>query len=162
MADFIDTTTIGILANIGNILANSRVKQTLQMEIDQAYRDLGLGTEDRELTFKELETLPYLSAVITESTRVHPSIQYQLPREVPAEGIQIGPHFIPQGSVCGISPRSMNRSQDIFGPDADFYRPERWISTCPEDDQRIKAQSQQLTTVRALFAMVDQSANPMS
>lgn len=139
---------------MGNVLANSRVKQTLQQEIDQAYHNLGLGAESRELTFKELEKLPYLSAVITESTRLHPSIQYQLPREAPAEGVQIGPHFIPQGSVCGISPRTMNRSPEIFGPDADFYRPERWISTCPEDDQRIKAQSQQLTTVRTLLAIL--------
>ncbi|KAJ9137166.1 cytochrome P450 [Pleurostoma richardsiae] len=141
-----DTTAIGILANLGNVIANPGVKQILQHELDQAYLDLGLEKDGRELTFKELEKLPYLSAVITESTRLHPSIQYQLPRLAPRDGVQLGPHFVPQGTICGISPRTMNRSKEIFGPDADLYRPERWIARSPKDEERIKHQSLHLTT----------------
>ena len=145
--DLLDTTAVGILANIGNIIANSSVKQKLQREIDQAYLDLGLGNDARELAFKEVEKLPYLTAVINESTRLHPSIQYQLPRQVPDEGVQLGPYFVPGGLSCGISPKTMNRSKEIFGPDADLFWPERWIATSPEHDERIKFQLSQLTTV---------------
>lgn len=143
----IDTTAIGILANLGYIIGNSRVQKKLQQELDQAYKSLGLDAEARDFTFKEVEKLPYLSAVITESTRLHPSIQYQLPRYVPPEGVQLGPYFIKKGTICGISPRSMNRSKEIFGPDADVFRPERWIAQCLGDEERIKQQSLLLTTV---------------
>ncbi|KAF2996528.1 hypothetical protein E8E14_000801 [Neopestalotiopsis sp. 37M] len=142
-----DTTAIGILAIIGNVLTNPRVKTKLQEELDQASLDLNLERAGRDFAFKELESLPYLSAVITESTRIHPSIQYQLPRYVPPGGIQLERHFLPEKSILGISPRSMNRSKDIFGPDADLFRPERWISDGSDgDNDRIKRQGLLLTT----------------
>ncbi|KAI1131093.1 cytochrome P450 [Nemania abortiva] len=141
-----DTTAIGILAIIGNVISNPRVMRKLQQEIDQAHADLGLGKENRSFSFKELEKLPYLSAVITESTRLHPSIQYQLPRYVPKEGAQIGPYFIKEGAIAGISPRSMNRSKEIFGEDADMFRPERWIPQNSEEERIVKQQALLLTT----------------
>ncbi|RKL07790.1 hypothetical protein BFJ70_g16867 [Fusarium oxysporum] len=140
-----DTTTIGILACMGTLLTHPEAKQRLVKEIDDAYMTLGLEG-DREISFKEAEKLPYLSAIVCESTRLHPSIQYQLPRNVPAEGVQIGPHFVPRGSVCGVSPMSMNRSQEIFGKDADEFRPERWIAESPEDEERIKRERSLLVT----------------
>ncbi|KAI0528457.1 cytochrome P450 [Xylaria digitata] len=141
-----DTTAIGLLANLGNVIANPGVQKKLQDELDQAYIDWGLHKEGREFTFKEIEKLPYLSAVITESTRIHPSIQYQLPRYVPDEGVQLGSHFVKKGAICGISPRSMNRSKEIFGPDADVFRPERWLPQFSGDEERIKQQSLLLST----------------
>ncbi|KAH6983189.1 cytochrome P450 [Ilyonectria sp. MPI-CAGE-AT-0026] len=141
-----DTTTIGILAILGSLITNPEAKQKLQQEIDQAYQDMDLDKKHREITFKEAENLPYLSAVVCESTRLHPSIQYQLPRYAPAEGVQIGPYYVPPGFICGISPRSMNRCEDIFGSDADAFRPERWISQGLEDVEKIKRQTSLLTT----------------
>ncbi|KAI0120146.1 cytochrome P450 [Nemania sp. FL0031] len=141
-----DTTAVGILAIIGNVISNPRAMRKLQEEIDQAYADLGLGKENRSFRFKELEKLPYLSAVITESTRLHPSIQYQLPRYIPEGGAQIGPYFIKEGEIAGISPRSMNRSKEIFGEDADMFRPERWIPQTSEEERAIKQQALLLTT----------------
>ncbi|KAH7254582.1 hypothetical protein MRS44_016745 [Fusarium solani] len=141
-----DTTTIGILACLGAILTHPSVKQKLVDEIDRAYDTLGVAREGREITFREAEKLPYLSAVVRESTRLHPSIQYQLPRYSPAEGVQIGSHYLPSGTICSMSPRSMNRDRDIFGADADAFRPERWIPELPGDDEKIKAQNSLLTT----------------
>ncbi|KAH7142828.1 cytochrome P450 [Dactylonectria estremocensis] len=141
-----NTTTIGILAILGSLLTDPQAKQKLQKEVDRVYQDLGLDQQHRQITFKDAERLPYLSAVIWESTRLHSSTQYQLPRYVPAGGVQIGTYYMPPGSVCGISPRSMNRSQDIFGPDADAFRPERWISQGPGYEERIKRQTNLLTT----------------
>lgn len=130
------------------MLTHARVKTKLQEELDQAAQDLDLERAGRDFAFKKLESLPYLSAVITESTRVHPSIQYQLPRYVPPGGVQVEKYFLPERSILGISPRSMNRSKDIFGPDADMFQPERWISNGSDDDNdRIKRQGLLLTTV---------------
>ncbi|KAJ4117574.1 hypothetical protein NW768_010939 [Fusarium equiseti] len=141
-----DTTAISILACLGYILTNPDTKTRLMDEIDHAYRVLNLDEEGREISFKEAEKLPFLSAVITESTRLHPSIQYQLPRVVPAEGSQIGEYFLPPGSTCGASARAVNCSREIFGPDAEEFRPERWIAQSPGDEERIKMERSLLMT----------------
>ncbi|RGP77186.1 cytochrome p450 [Fusarium longipes] len=141
-----DTTAIGILACLGYILTNPDSKAKLIQEIDGAYEQLGLAEQGREITFKEAEKLPYLSAVIMESTRLHPSIQYQLPRLVPSEGFQLGEYFLPPGTTCGTSARAVNCSREIFGSDAEHFRPERWIPQSPEDEQRIKREKSLLMT----------------
>lgn len=142
-----DTTSIGILAVVGAILTHSEAKKHLQEELDQAYKDLGLEETGSEIDFKDAEKLPYLSAVIKESMRLHPSISYQLPRIVPESGIQIGEHYMKPGSICSISATSMNRSKEIFGPDAEEWKPERWIPATEEDQGNISSMNGLLTTV---------------
>ncbi|KAM0240146.1 hypothetical protein ACHAP5_008066 [Fusarium lateritium] len=141
-----DTTAIGILACLGYLLTNPLSKERLIEEIDNAYQDLNIDNEGRDISFKEAAKLPYLSAVIMESTRLHPSIQYQLPRVVPPGGVQIGEHFLPQGTTCGVSARAVNCSRELFGPDAEEFRPERWISRDLEDEERIKNEKSLLMT----------------
>ncbi|KIV98381.1 uncharacterized protein PV09_09786 [Verruconis gallopava] len=140
-----DTTTIGILAIIGALLQHPKQLERLQKEIDEAYESLGLGGTD-EISFKDAEKLPFLSAVIKESTRLHPSIQYQLPRYVPRGGSQVGPHRLPEGSICGISPAAMNRSKEIFGEDAEDWSPDRWIARNEDEENTIKERNALLTT----------------
>ncbi|KAF4990110.1 hypothetical protein FDECE_14493 [Fusarium decemcellulare] len=141
-----DTTAISILACLGYILTNPHSKTKLIQEIDNAYQELNIDEEGREISFKEAEKLPYLSAVILESTRLHPSIQYQLPRNVPLEGAHIGEYFLPCGTTCGTSARAVNCSREIFGSDAEEFRPERWIPKGPKDQERIKSEKSLLMT----------------
>ncbi|CEI61762.1 unnamed protein product [Fusarium venenatum] len=141
-----DTTAIGILACLGYLLTDPRAKAKLIEEIDNAYKELGLEDEGREISYKEAEKLPYLSAVITESTRLHPSIQYQLPRIVPSEGAHVGEYFLPPGTTCGTSARAVNCSREIFGSDAEDFRPERWIPQSIEDKERIRKEKSLLMT----------------
>ncbi|OQE12327.1 hypothetical protein PENVUL_c001G04696 [Penicillium vulpinum] len=141
-----DTTSISILAVVGAILTHPKAKRQLQDELEQAYKELGLEGTDSEIAFKDAEKLPYLAAVIKESMRLHPSINYQLPRVVPPSGVQIGDHFIKSGSICSISPTTMNRSKDIFGADAEEWKPERWIPATEKDQGRISTMNGFLTT----------------
>lgn len=141
-----DTTTVGILATLGALLQNQDSARRLQAELDDAHERLGIQ-EAEDIPYTELAKLPYLSAVIKESTRLHPSIQYQLPRVAPEGGVDIGPYQVPGGMICSISPTSMNRSKEIFGPDADDWNPQRWIPDGPDDEERIKLWTSQLTTV---------------
>ncbi|KAJ9245288.1 hypothetical protein DTO169E5_1155 [Paecilomyces variotii] len=141
-----DTTSIGILAVMGAILTHPAAKEKLCKELDQAYKDLGLEGTSSEIDFKDAEKLPYLAAVVKESMRLHPSISYQLPRVVPEPGIYIGEHFIKPGSMCSISATSMNRSKEVFGPDAEEWKPERWIPVTEYDQSRISTMNGLLTT----------------
>ncbi|KAG7051926.1 cytochrome p450 [Colletotrichum scovillei] len=141
-----DTTTIGILSALGSLLLHPEAIVRLQAEIDEAYCSLGLEKTGRDIEFLESSKLPFLSAVIKESTRLHPSIQYQLPRMVGPGGLQLDEVVVPEGTVCGISPASMNRSMEIFGPDADEWKPERWIATDANHEEKIKYWNSHLTT----------------
>lgn len=140
-----DTTAIGILAILGQLLLNKEAFQRVRDEVDELYANHG------KPGFRELEKLPYLSAVIRESTRLHPSITYQLPRVPPPQGVEIAGHHIPKTVTCGISPAAMNRSTELFGEDAAEWVPERWLPLKEgdaEEQKRLRTMEQNLTTVR--------------
>lgn len=138
-----DTTAVAILAVLGQLLMNKEAFQKVRAEVEQA-----CGKAEM-VSFRELEQLPYLTAVIRESMRLHPSITYQLPRVPPAEGVQIGDYHIPSTVSCGISPAAMNRSQPLFGDNADKWVPERWVpaNDSAEETKRLRSMEQSLTTV---------------
>ena len=136
-----DTTSIGIRAILYQILAHPDTHRRIQDEIDTFYnRELSDG---EEINYKQCQSLPYLQAVIKEALRLHPSIIYQLPRYCPPDGLKIGEYVIPPGWAMGISPRSMNRCKDIFGEDANEFKPDRWL----EDESRARYMDSLLATV---------------
>lgn len=146
-----DTTAVSILAVLGALLTHPGAYDRLQKDVDRAYLQAGLTTDqDGELSFRAAEEIPYLSAVVRESMRLHPSITYQLPRVPPTEGLRIGDYYIPSSAHCGISPATMNRDTNIFGSDALEWVPERWLPTHEGEDElkRLRVMEQNLTTVR--------------
>jgi cytochrome P450 len=82
---------------------------------------------------------------------MYPSIIYQIPRYVPAEGINIAGYDIPPGTAAGISALSYNRSKEIFGQDSNTFRPERWM----EDEARAKQMDSLLATVILAQSLTD-------
>jgi cytochrome P450 len=144
-----DTTSIAILAILGDMILHPATMLRLQAEVDQAYSNLG-PENSTEISYKKAAALPYLAAVIKESMRLHPSIQYQLPRYAPEDGVQIGQYHISKTAEVGISPCAMNRCQDVFGADANEFNPSRWEcsdETDEKDEARVKEMSRLLTTV---------------
>ncbi|KAL8413247.1 hypothetical protein RB594_004755 [Gaeumannomyces avenae] len=79
--------------------------------------------------------LPYLDAVIKESLRMHPTVGICLERVVPEQGLTLpdGRH-IPAGTTVGLNPAVVLRDRAVYGPDADDFRPERWLRSHDDDD----------------------------
>lgn len=50
-----------------------------------------------------------------------------MPKEVPPEGDTIHGKFIPGGTSIGMNPSGLLRSKELFGADADMFRPERFL-----------------------------------
>lgn len=140
-----ETTAIGIRAVLGPLLLNKEAYKKLVDEIDD-YCRINSST-DRDLTYTECAQLPYLQAVIKEGMRLHPSIQFQLPRSVAQGGAMVCGHFIPENVEISMSPRSMNRDAQVFGADAHLWRPERWL----EDKTRAAEMDRSLSTVSRLW-----------
>jgi len=84
-----------------------------------------------DITLQELEGLVYFDACIKEALRIFPPVSSNLPREVPAKGAQVGPHFLPGGMLVSVAPWAAVRSKDNFHLPNE-YHPERWLRNHPE------------------------------
>ncbi|KAF7528053.1 hypothetical protein G7054_g10245 [Neopestalotiopsis clavispora] len=75
----------------------------------------------------QLQTLPYLNALIFETFRLHPGIPSGGLRTTPAEGLMIKDTWIP-GNTTVLTPHySLHRREDCFEQANDFV-PERWTT----------------------------------
>ncbi|OHE92206.1 hypothetical protein CORC01_12500 [Colletotrichum orchidophilum] len=120
-----DTTGIALRAMFYYVLRDKRVYDVLQKEIDEAQ---ARGELSPVITFAESQKLEYLQACIKEAMRMHPGVSYPLERVVPETGAEISGFHLPAGTIVGMNAAVIHRDRDIFGHDADTFRPERWLS----------------------------------
>lgn len=107
------------------------ILETLRAEVAS---ELGTGQGCRLPTPDDISRLQYLEAVIREVLRLYPPVPVNS-REVlvdttlPTGGgpLQISPVLLRKGEFVGYSVFAMHRRKDIYGPDADQFRPERWL-----------------------------------
>jgi cytochrome P450 family 628 len=93
-----DTTAAALTYTLYHIARDESLAQKMRAEL----KDNGLGNASvGNLT--ELQSLPYLNAVINESMRLHPPTPGGVFRDTPPEGLTVGNHFIP-GNVTIITP----------------------------------------------------------
>jgi cytochrome P450 len=121
-----DTSATAMRAAILYIFTNFPVYNKLMKEIDDAEAAGKLSTPCK---YNEIKDLPYLTAVIREVLRIYPPIGTPFPRLVPSEGMTVSGHHLPKGTEIGISMWCISRNEEIFGPDAGVFRPERWMES---------------------------------
>lgn len=67
--------------------------------------------------------------------RIHPATGFILEREVPEGGVMLHGVHLPKGTVVGVNAWALHYNKDVFGQDAQVFRPERWIDG---DAEKIK------------------------
>ncbi|KAK4502069.1 hypothetical protein PRZ48_007880 [Zasmidium cellare] len=100
------------------------VYQKLKKEIQLAEKE---NRVSKPIKIQEAKQLPYLQAVVYESLRMRPPLIGFFPKVVPPDGENILGYHLPPGTAVGINMSAMLRSKDLFGPDADMFRPERFM-----------------------------------
>lgn len=138
-----DTTSIALTSAIFHIISNREVYLKLKDEIGAAEER---GEADDPITFEQAQALPYLGLCIKEAMRIHPSTGLALWRVVPEPGMTISGTFFPAGvslsvslmipqrclrnvvlqAIVGINTWVAHRDSQVFGPDPNTFRPERW------------------------------------
>ncbi|XP_014550782.1 hypothetical protein COCVIDRAFT_42775 [Bipolaris victoriae FI3] len=73
--------------------------------------------------------LPYIGACIKEALRLFPTVGFSLPRVAPPQGIVLKGRNIPSGYVVGVNPHTIQFNTEVFGDDAEEFRPERWLES---------------------------------
>ncbi|KAF1991912.1 cytochrome P450 [Aulographum hederae CBS 113979] len=119
-----DSTAIALRAILYYTMKDSSVYSKLIAEIDQATAS---GIFSDPVQFAEAIQLPYLDSCAKEAMRLFPSVAFAMPRVVPRGGALVSGSFISGGYVVGMNAAVVHLDKDVFGEDADIFRPERWL-----------------------------------
>jgi cytochrome P450 len=120
-------TTAGFLSNIWFVLSrNPNAWARLRAEVDALNGKLP--------SFTTLKDMKYLKAVLNETLRLYPIVPGNARQALEDTVIPVGagedglsPFFVPKGSIVGWDIYTMHRRKDLFGDDAEIFRPERWL-----------------------------------
>ena len=124
-------TTASLLSNLWwEISRRPEVWAKLRAEVD--------ALNGEKPTFDQMREMKYLRNVVSESLRLYPVVPLNqreaindtyLPRGGGKDGQS--PVFIPKGMAVGYSVFAMQRRKDIYGEDAEEFKPERWDNIRP-------------------------------
>ncbi|KAK4692044.1 hypothetical protein P7C71_g5080, partial [Lecanoromycetidae sp. Uapishka_2] len=131
-------TTASLLSNVWFELSRRpTIWNALRKEID---------TLDGAIpSFEELKQLKYLRALLNESLRLHPVVpensrQAEVDTCLPVGGGPDGksPVFIEKGKYVLWSAYAMHRRKDLFGDDAEEFKPERWLDDSQSGEKGLR------------------------
>lgn len=69
----------------------------------------------------------YLQACIMEGLRKFPPLSQLRERVVPPQGDTVGIFRLPGGTFVGLNAWGTQLNKAVYGADAEFFRPERWL-----------------------------------
>ncbi|SPO20574.1 probable Benzoate 4-monooxygenase cytochrome P450 [Ustilago trichophora] len=118
-----DTTSNTACAIVHHLTTHPDKMRKLQAELDRELEH----AEEVPLA-SDVQELPYLQAVLSESLRYHSTSAIGLPRVIPAGGATVcGQHF-PAGTILSVPAYTLHRDKSVFGQDAEEYNPDRWLA----------------------------------
>ena len=97
-------------------------------EVQQKLRDeirSRLPSPDEDVTAADFDDCHYLHAVCNEVLRLWAPVTLTL--RTAAVDSSINGQFVPKDTPIVLSPRGVNTSKHLWGPDAREFKPERWL-----------------------------------
>lgn len=122
-----DTTGTALGCTLRSLITNPSVLAKAREEIDTADAANLLSTP---IQYEETrQHLPFFVACIKETLRLQPPVTNLLSRVVPKEGKVIDGNFIPGGTEITTHAYCVHRDRNLYGDDAEEFRPERWLES---------------------------------
>ncbi|KAJ4389779.1 hypothetical protein N0V93_007251 [Gnomoniopsis smithogilvyi] len=128
-----DTTATAIRTTMLYLMSSPQVYRRLAHEVRTAD---AAGKLSSPITDAEARSLPYLQAVIKEGLRVFPPVTGLMPTIVPPGGDIIHGVHVPEGTEIGWSAFGVQHDKEVYGNDAETFRPERWLDVEHENKLR--------------------------
>ncbi|KAF7910793.1 uncharacterized protein EAF01_002302 [Botrytis porri] len=115
------------------ILALARDPACYQKLRKLILEEFGTFNEPKNITFSNIKTCRYLQWVLNESLRVYPVVPWNFrvankDTTLPRGGGKDGKSkvFVKKGAVVEYSAFALHRREDLWGTDANEFKPERW------------------------------------
>ncbi|KAH8103810.1 cytochrome P450 [Cristinia sonorae] len=136
-----DTTSNGLARVLHTLAENQDVQERLRKEINDIRKE---SWDGEELTYERLCEMPFLDAVVRETLRVYPPVLSMdrvalcdtvLPLSKPitdTDGKTITEVLVTKDTTLNIGIYTFNRSKDLWGEDAEDWKPERWLKPLPD------------------------------
>ncbi|KAI1270529.1 cytochrome P450 [Xylariaceae sp. FL1019] len=121
-----ETTTSALTWACYLLSKDLEAQETLRQEVQGALPD-DLVVDQMTDIASMLEQLPYLNGVIHETLRLYPTVPMTLRQAI--RDSDLSGQIIPKGTTVVLSMWQMNRSSEVWGPEAGEFRPERWITS---------------------------------
>lgn len=115
-----DTTACALSWFFNEVSQRPEVEAKLVAEIDSVF-------QGRRVAFDDVSQCHYLTACLSETLRLYPSVPSSPKTAVEADTLPCGVVLRP-GDTVTYFPYGMGRQTAIWGPDAAEFRPERWLN----------------------------------
>ncbi|KAH7056590.1 cytochrome P450 [Linnemannia elongata] len=123
-----ETTSAALSWTFYQLACHPEVQTRLREETRQLYKD-----REGAPTYDELNSLPYLNAVIRESLRLWSPIPLNLRVSVEDDYLPrnngLPPLYVPAGTNLQLPMFILQRDPKIWGPDSLSFNPSRWLTT---------------------------------
>ncbi|KAG0231979.1 hypothetical protein BGW41_001997 [Actinomortierella wolfii] len=120
-----DTTAQTLSWMFYMLMIHPEVLAKLREEIEIFFPD---GSSDNFKYETFAHEMPYAKAVFHETVRLYPAVPKNSKTVVADDVLPCGT-VVHKGDIVAFSNYCMARDTDIWGPDAEVYRPERWLDT---------------------------------
>jgi cytochrome P450 len=100
-----DTTAITSSYLVWAVLKHLEVKVRLSREVRSLPEDFSIS---------DVQKLPYVQMVVSESLRLYGAVSSSLPRVPPVGGSKIGNYFVPEGTVVTTQAFTIHRNSEVF------------------------------------------------
>ncbi|KAK6207359.1 hypothetical protein LQW54_007186 [Pestalotiopsis sp. IQ-011] len=121
-----ETTARALSVGMYHILSNTAILNKLREELDTLP-----SVPNREYTYSQLESLPYLTGAIQESLRLSHGPAVRLPRVSTEKALKYGDYVIPPGIPISMSTVLVYLDPSIF-PEPHRFDPDRWVKASKE------------------------------
>jgi cytochrome P450 len=117
-----ETTASSMIWAIYLLCVHPEIQTRLREEIRANLPSLD---SEESVNSQQIDHMPYLNAVCSEVLRYFPPVP--LTPRIAARNTTIIGQKIPKGTRVMLVPWAVNRSEELWGPDAAKFDPERWI-----------------------------------
>ena len=124
-----EATTSGVLTTVRCVAEYPEYQELLRDEIKDYFDD-----NSSEPIFDQLKNMKFMEAFIKESLRLNQPAPSTLSRRTMKDSVIGKGLHVEKGTYVMINSQTILRNKDLWGEDADKFRPERFFELTPEQN----------------------------
>lgn len=120
-----ETTSSALTWSTHLLSKHPEMQKRLRSEIHENIPDPKALSDPSTDVASLLEGMPYLNGVCNEVLRLFPTIP--VTARMTIKDTSVAGQFIPKNTLIFVVPWAINRNPKLWGPDAEEFKPDRWI-----------------------------------